>query len=172
MATSVADRMLPFLPRQMVVLLFHTFMHYQILQTRLVPRKKHNSILEVDGVFAGATLTYKEMLILDATLRRDRASTLPENNNTYYYPSVSGGFVFSKLLPNLKWLTYGKLRANYAEVGNNAPALSVINTYTIPPPFGTHTIYSVSNTRNNPNLKPELSKSYEVGWKHRCSIIV
>ena len=104
------------------------------------------------------------MLILDATLRRDRASSLPEGNNTYYYPSVSGGFVFSKLLPNLKWLNYGKLRANYAEVGNNAPALSVFSTYTIPAPFGTHTLASVANTRNNENLKPELSKSYEVGF--------
>lgn len=129
----------------------------------LSPPIETQSLLEVDGIFAGATLSYKEMLVLDATLRRDRASSLPESNNTYYYPSVSGGFVFSKLLPNLKWINYGKLRANYAEVGNNAPALSVINTYSIPSPFGTHTLASVANTRNNANLKPELSKSYEVG---------
>jgi TonB-linked SusC/RagA family outer membrane protein len=54
--------------------------------------------IEVDGIFGGATLSYKDMLVLDATLRRDRSSTLPAENNTYYYPSVSGGFVFSKLL--------------------------------------------------------------------------
>src|SRR4029077_15769242 len=40
--------------------------------------------IEVDGIFGGATLSYKEMLILDATLRRDRSSTLPPANNTYY----------------------------------------------------------------------------------------
>jgi hypothetical protein len=54
--------------------------------------------VEVGGVFAGITLAYKNMLILDATARRDKSSTLPEGNNAYFYPSVSGGFVFSKLL--------------------------------------------------------------------------
>ncbi len=129
----------------------------------LSPPAETQSVLEVDGIFAGATLSYKEMLVLDATIRRDKASSLPSNNNTYYYPSVSGGFVFSKLLPNTKWINYGKFRANYAEVGNNAPALSVLNTYTIPSPFGTHTLASIANTRNNENLKSELSRSYEVG---------
>lgn len=129
----------------------------------LSPPAELQSTLEVDGIFAGATLTYKEMLVLDATVRRDQASSLPSNNNRYYYPSISGGFIFSKLFPIAKWLNYGKLRANYAEVGNNAPALSVINTYTVPSPFGTHTLASVANTRNNENLKSELSKSYEVG---------
>src|SRR5678810_322425 len=109
--------------------------------------------------------SYKDMLILDATLRRDRSSTLPPENNTYYYPSVSGGFVFSKLL-TLPWLSYGKLRANYAEVGNSAPALSVYDTYTHDHndvSFGTATLFSVPDTKNNQNLKPERTKSAEFG---------
>lgn len=122
--------------------------------------------IEVDGIFAGATLAYKDMLILDGTIRRDRSSTLPESNNTYYYPSVSTGFIFSKLLPSAKWLNYGKLRANYAEVGNSAPALSVHDTYAHDNndvAFGTATLFSVPNTKNNENLKPERTKSYEAG---------
>ena len=55
---------------------------------------------QIGGVFAGVTLTYNDMLILDATARNDKSSTLPARNNSYFYPSVSGGFVFSKLLPN------------------------------------------------------------------------
>ena len=55
-------------------------------------------------IFAGATLSYKEFITLDATLRRDRSSTLPTKNNTYYYPSVSGNFVFSRLLPDWTWM--------------------------------------------------------------------
>src|SRR4030095_14550975 len=86
---------------------------------------------EVDGVFAGATLSWRDMLTLDATVRRDVSSTLPEDNNAYYYPSVSGGFVFSKLLSSATWLSYGKVRANYAEVGNDAPLFSVSDVYTI-----------------------------------------
>ena len=54
--------------------------------------------------------------------------TLPEGNNVYYYPSVSAGFVFSQLIkPN--WLSYGKLRANYAEVGGDAPLYTVNDYY-------------------------------------------
>ena len=48
---------------------------------------------EIDGVFAG-TAVERDMLTLDGTIRRDASSTLPEGNNVYYYPSVSGGFVF------------------------------------------------------------------------------
>jgi TonB-linked SusC/RagA family outer membrane protein len=118
---------------------------------------------EVDGVFAGATLSWRDMLTLDATVRRDVSSTLPEDNNAYYYPSVSGGFVFSKLLPSATWLSYGKLRANYAEVGNDAPLFSVSDVYTIVPPFGSNPQVSVTGTKNNPNLKPERTKSWEIG---------
>src|SRR5678809_1490337 len=109
--------------------------------------------------------SYKDMLILDATLRRDRSSTLPPENNTYYYPSVSGGFVFSKML-SVPWLSYGKVRANYAEVGNSAPALSVYDTYVHDHndvSFGTATLFSVPDTKNNQQLKPERTKSWEFG---------
>jgi TonB-linked SusC/RagA family outer membrane protein len=118
---------------------------------------------EVQGVFAGTTLTWRDMITLDATVRRDRSSTLPEGNNIYYYPSVSAGFVFSKLLPNATWLSYGKLRANIAEVGNDAPLFSVNDVYAVVPPFGSNPQSSVTGTKNNPNLKPERTKSSEVG---------
>jgi len=118
---------------------------------------------EVDGVFAGATFSWKDMITLDGTIRRDVSSTLPEGNNVYYYPSGSVGFVFSKLLPDATWLSYGKLRGNYAQVGGDAPFFSTLDTYTIVPPFGSSAQASVSGTKNNPDLKPEQTKSYEAG---------
>jgi outer membrane receptor protein involved in Fe transport len=119
---------------------------------------------EVNGIFAGTTLSYKEMLTLHATIRRDVSSTLPEGNNEYYYPSISGGFVFSRLLPDASWLSYGKLVANYAEVGNDAPLFSVNDVYTGGiPPFGANPQSSVIGTKNNPDLKPERTKSSEFG---------
>lgn len=122
-----------------------------------------DGLKEVDGVFAGATLSWKDMLTLDATVRRDASSTLPKGNNVYYYPSISGGFVFSKLLPTTPWLSYGKFRANYAEVGNDAPLYSVYDVYAVVPPFDGNPQSSVTGTKNNPNLKPERTKSYEAG---------
>jgi TonB-linked SusC/RagA family outer membrane protein len=118
---------------------------------------------EVDGLFAGATISYKEMLTLDGTIRRDQSSTLPDHHNSYYYPSVSGNFAFSKLLPNLTWLSYGKIWANYAQVGGDAPYYSLINTYNINPPFNGQPIISGAATNNNPTLLPETNKTYELG---------
>ena len=119
--------------------------------------------LQVNGIFAGFTLTWKEMLILDATGRNDVSSTLPTNNNSYFYPAVSGGFVFSKLLKDMNWLSYGKLRTSYAELGNSAPAQSLKDVYTKPDPYGTATLFAIPATKNNPNLKPERTKSFEIG---------
>ncbi len=118
---------------------------------------------EVNGIFAGATVTWRDMLTLDATIRRDQSSTLPEESNTYYYPSVSAGFTFSKLLPTVNWLSYGKLRANYAQVGNDGPLFSVLDVYATIPPFGSNPQSSVTANKNNQDLVPERVRSYEVG---------
>ena len=117
---------------------------------------------EVYGIFAGATFSWRQMLTLDATIRRDVSSTLPEDNNEYYYPSVSAGFVFSKLF-NADWLSYGKIRANYAEVGNDAPLYSVHDVYATVPPFGSNPQSSVTAIKNNPDLVPERTRSWEIG---------
>jgi len=123
--------------------------------------------IQVNGVFAGATISYKNFLTLDGTVRRDESSTLPDNNNSYYYPSVSAGFTFSNLMKNIPWLSYGKVRGNYAEVGNSAPFGSTYDVYRIQAPFGSVPMASVgtpaSTTKNNENLKPERTKSWEIG---------
>ena len=122
-----------------------------------------DGLRQINGVFAGATFTWKDMVTLDGTIRRDASSTLPKGNNVYYYPSGSVGFVFSKLLSTATWLSYGKLRANYAQVGNDAPIYSVDDVYTIVPPYGSSPQASVAGTKNNPDLVPERTKSYELG---------
>ncbi len=117
---------------------------------------------EVLGVFTGATLTWKNTLTLDGTVRRDASSTLPKGNNQYYYPAVSLGYVFSQTL-KAPWFSYGKIRVNYAEVGNDAPIYSVFDTYTIVPPFGSNAQTSVAGIKNNPDLRPERTRSTEAG---------
>lgn len=117
----------------------------------------------VDGYFGGATLTYRDFLTLDATIRNDRSSTLPKNNNSYIYYAVSGSWVFSKHLENADWLTSGKLRANYATVGNDAPWGSINDLYDQPNPMGSNILFSLPNTKNNSELKPEKTTSKEIG---------
>lgn len=117
---------------------------------------------EVGGVFASATFGYKEMLFLDLAGRRDQSSTLPKGNNAYYYPSASLGFVFSKLA-NKPWLSHGKVRVNYAEVGNTAAPLITNYYYEFETAFDGTPMSYVEQTRGNANLKPERTKSFEAG---------
>ncbi len=129
----------------------------------VIPPTEFDGRREVDGVFAGATFSWNDMFTIDGTIRRDASSTLPEGNNVYYYPSVSAGYVFSKSLQDVNWLSYAKLRANYAEVGNDAPIYSVLDVYTIATPFGSAPTTTVPSTKNNPDLLPERTRSGELG---------
>lgn len=117
----------------------------------------------VDGVFANANFGYKEMLFLEGTIRRDESTTLPLGNNVYWYPSVAGSFLFSQLMENSSWLNHGKVRVNYAEVGNDALPLSLYDTYTINPIFNGNPMASVALQQRNPDLRPERTKSFEAG---------
>ncbi|MBB6502793.1 SusC/RagA family TonB-linked outer membrane protein [Pedobacter cryoconitis] len=117
----------------------------------------------VDGYFASTTFGYKDLVFLDATIRRDQSTTLPSNKNAYWYPSVAGSFVFSNVLKDLHWLSYGKVRLNYAQVGNDAPPLSIYDTYAKPTAFGSIPMFSIPDTKNNSNLKPEQTRSIEAG---------
>jgi outer membrane receptor protein involved in Fe transport len=71
--------------------------------------------------------------------------------------------VFSKHLQQFSWLTSGKLRANYATVGNDAPPLSLSDVYDQPTPLGSSILFSLPGTKNNSNLKPEKTTSKEIG---------
>lgn len=116
----------------------------------------------VFGIFGQVSFGYKNMAYLDATIRRDKSSTLPSGSSAYMYPSISGNFIFSQVL-KYDWLSFGKIRANYAEVGNDAPFASILDTYSKPSPFGSITLFSLPNTKNNSALKPERTKSLEAG---------
>ncbi len=116
----------------------------------------------LNGYFASLSLGYNNMLYLDATYRIDQSSTLPKDNWTYTYPSISGSFLFSEVI-DAPWLDLGKLRLNYAEVGSDAPFASVLDTYDPIAPFSGNPMVSVNITKNNPDLKPERTKNIETG---------
>jgi len=128
----------------------------------MAPPEELYSRIGVNGYFASASLGYNNMFYLDGTYRIDQSSTLPAGNWTYGYPSISGSFLFSELV-KASWLDLGKLRLNYAEVGNDAPFASVLDTYVPGAPFSGNPLVSVASTKNNPDLKPERTKSIEAG---------
>ena len=122
----------------------------------------------VDGYFAGATFTYRDFLSLDGSFRRDRSSTLPVDANAYNYYAISGSWQFyEQLKDNAPWLSSGKLRANYATVGNDASWGSIQDVYNQPNPFVAGTtssiLFALPTVKNNDALKPERTNSKEIG---------
>jgi TonB-linked SusC/RagA family outer membrane protein len=129
---------------------------------QVVPTERYSRV-GVDGIYVNTTIGYKDIVYIEGSLRQDKSTTLPAANNTYLYGSGGLTFAYSALLSNVSWLSNGKVRANYATVGNGAPALSVYNVYDKPTAFGSTTLFSLPNTRNNASLKSERTISREVG---------
>ncbi|CAL1521491.1 SusC/RagA family TonB-linked outer membrane protein [Chitinophaga sp. MM2321] len=118
---------------------------------------------QINSAFATANLGYKNLLFLDLTGRSDWSSTLVEGNNQYFYPSTSLSFVFSDLLKDWKWLSFGKIRGSLAAVGNDADPYRIYNTYDFIPPFGSNPIAQFSPVLFNQDLKPERTTEIETG---------
>ena len=72
------------------------------------------------GMFGSATIDYRKFLYVTATGRNDFTSTIPEDKNSFFYPSISASFIFSDAFPSVGRIMTGKLRAAYAEVGKDA----------------------------------------------------
>lgn len=122
--------------------------------------------LRSNSVFAQASLGYKDAVYLDVTARNDWNSTLPANNRSYFFPSSSLSWVFSKSLNiNPDLLSFGKVRASWAAAGKGAGnAYYTQGTY-VPntAAFNGVTLYSISSVLPPLNLKPEMAHSFEVG---------
>jgi TonB-linked SusC/RagA family outer membrane protein len=128
------------------------------------------------GLFANVSLAYKNRLYLNATGRNDRVSNMPRGSRTFFYPSISAGFIFTELeAVKNDVLTFGKLRASYAEVGQAAD--EYYNSYYSTPvygggfssgtpiiyPIGSIVAYTPYSRVYDPNLKPQNTKSFELG---------
>ncbi|HET7322135.1 MAG TPA: SusC/RagA family TonB-linked outer membrane protein [Longimicrobiaceae bacterium] len=116
----------------------------------------------VNSLYAFANIGYRDFLYLDVTGRNDWSSTLPAGNNSYFYPSVAGSLIFSELT-HIPGISYGKLRASWAQVGNDADVYQLVDPYLADTPFDGVPRYTASNRLRNFNLKPEMTRSWEVG---------
>ncbi|MBQ9751693.1 MAG: SusC/RagA family TonB-linked outer membrane protein [Paludibacteraceae bacterium] len=119
------------------------------------------------GYFGEIRGDYKGLASLSVTGRWDWSSTI--NNNPFFYPSITGGVILSELIPGMNetknnWLSYLKLRGNYAVVGKDAPAYLYDRRFK---QFGTYPDggYGIDPTMSSASmdLAPEMSYSWEVG---------
>jgi len=128
----------------------------------------------INSVYGSLSIGYRRFVYLDLTSRYDKSSTLPEGNNSYFYPSISTSLILSELggLKELDFLSFLKARINYAEVGNDAPAYNTKPSYISGKPWGSLGLFSLQNNFYNtninpalfnPDLLPERTKSIELG---------
>jgi TonB-linked SusC/RagA family outer membrane protein len=119
------------------------------------------------GAYGEFGISYKSIAYITATGRNDWSSTLPLDNRSYFYPSVSGSFVFTELLPRNNILSFGKIRGSWAQVGKDANPYATL-TY-VNPPITIGSFNGIGNqyTSGNPYLKPEIQNSWEVGAELR-----
>ncbi len=118
--------------------------------------------------FADVSFSYKDYLFLNVLARNDISSTLPEDSRSYFYPSISASFVFTEALSlpsNL--ISFGKVRASYAQVGNEADPYRLATTFSVLQAFNGQNRLSLSNTLNNADLQNELTTEIEFGLETR-----
>ena len=115
------------------------------------------------GVYGSASLGYKDMIYLDMTARNDWSSTLPKENRSYFYPSVSLSGIVSEMINMPSWMSFAKVRAGFAQVGNDVAPYSLYQTFGTAADWGSTKRMFMGGTMRNPLLKPEISTSKEIG---------
>ncbi|MBL4674946.1 MAG: SusC/RagA family TonB-linked outer membrane protein [Mucilaginibacter sp.] len=116
------------------------------------------------GIFAEGTLGYKNYAFITATARNDWSSTLPVNNRSYFYPSISGTFVFTDAFGiKSSILDYGKLRAAWSKVGRDADPYNLLAGFVNNSNYLGQPSLGISSRAYDANLKPEFTKEIEVG---------
>jgi TonB-linked SusC/RagA family outer membrane protein len=121
---------------------------------------------ELQGLYATAAATFRNYLTLDVTARNDWSSTLPAANRSYFYPSIGLSAVVSEMTKLPSWISFAKVRASYAQVGNDASPYLTNQTYVIAQGGLNGWLYP-NPTKVLPDIKPELTKSYELGLDWR-----
>jgi TonB-linked SusC/RagA family outer membrane protein len=140
---------------------------YNISNAAVTPENtQFESRREVNSVFGSAALTLNNWWTVEGTARNDWSSTLPAGSNSYFYPSLNTSIVVTDALPALKnrALSYLKLRASTAKVGNDADPYKLRTTYSgLSTKFGSLPQFTLQNALANGDLKPENTSAGEFG---------
>ncbi|WP_436414020.1 SusC/RagA family TonB-linked outer membrane protein [Petrimonas sp.] len=117
------------------------------------------------SVYGSVSYGWKSAVYVEGTLRNDWSSTLPQENNSYLYPSLTSSFILSELpaLKNSSWLSFAKLRLGWAQVGNDTDPYQLYKVYEALPAINGNIAYTLPSQLNNLNLKPEITSSVETG---------
>ncbi|MDR1022270.1 MAG: SusC/RagA family TonB-linked outer membrane protein [Prevotellaceae bacterium] len=153
------------------------------LTNSLTPAESNQTseLYRVLGAYVNADFGYKDYVYLTLTARNDWSSTLPKSNNSYFYPASMLSFIATDFLQQQNistgLLDFAKLRLAYGRTGKDAPMYGVYERFVsaaltnpgypsvddLSFPLAGVNGWTLSNTMNNPDLKPELTDEFEVG---------
>ncbi|NJO68197.1 MAG: TonB-dependent receptor, partial [Bacteroidetes bacterium] len=118
----------------------------------------------INSLYFTSTFSFKDKIFVDVTGRNDWSSTLPSNNNSFFYPSVTTSFVMNELVQLPSQISFFKVRASWAQVGNDTDPYKTSPYYTTSAFPGS---LEMPTTLYNKDFKPEISTSYETGIDYR-----
>ena len=126
-----------------------------------------NSRKRMVSAFGEARVAWRNTVFMTVTGRNDWSSTLPIDERSYFYPSVSGSFVFTELMPKNDILTFGKIRGSWARVGKDANVFATLTYLENPAIYGNFQAVGNQYYQGNMFLKPEIQNSWEIGTELR-----
>lgn len=118
------------------------------------------------SVYANATVSFDDTYFVDLSIRNDWDSRLPQANNSFLYGGASFSVMLNKFV-KAKWLDFWKIRGSFAQVGSTLGAYNTLYTYGSGTKYNSLTTLEEPTTQLNPNIKPTISTSYEVGTEFR-----
>ncbi len=125
--------------------------------------EQFNSKKKINSLYGFGQIGYKNILFLDLTGRNDWSSTLPVDNNSYFYPSATFSAIISDMVNFPRNISFIKARAAYAEVGNDTSPFSLTNVFNNQIAWGSDQAKSESSVLSNAALRPERTTSTEFG---------
>ncbi|MDH6305430.1 TonB-linked SusC/RagA family outer membrane protein [Parabacteroides sp. PF5-5] len=126
-----------------------------------------NTEKAVNSIYGMGQISYANMLFLDVTARNDWASTLPSNDNSFFYPSVSLSGIITEMVKLPEAISFFKVRGSWAQVGNDTDPYQLQQIYSYGTKWGTLFTAFEEGKLYNSSLKPEKINSYEVGLDFR-----
>lgn len=141
---------------------------YNLTNSRVNPLASQiDNKKRINSLYGTTNFGYKNYLFLDISARNDWSSTLPIDNNSYFYPSASISAVMTDMLEMPEEISFLKLRAGVAQVGNDTDPYRLTQPFLPGGNFGATVGYSESGELANSTLKPEISTSVEFGFEYK-----
>lgn len=129
-----------------------------------ITNAQYSSRKRINSLYGMGQASFKNMVFLDVTGRNDWSSTLPAQNNSYFYPSVSLSTVLTDVFKvKSDLLSFAKIRANWAQVGSDTDPYQLYNTIPFNQDWGDVKRATIEFNLKNNFLKPEIATSYEFG---------